>query len=227
MRSLTSTMDRQCRTELLRSCEAATPLIEASSKRARKSLTKKDRIRAAVPDRVKQPLVVSYLTFGSSDIRPIQAGDKKRPDRYRPGRHANSTLTPKLSRYWTRTRPSQPQLVNFSARLLRRRSGSPELLLDLALQLLCPRRQRIGAGLQEIGVKAAIVVDALERIGRDAQAHIASERIRDESDVAQVRQEAPLGLDVRVAHLVAHLRGLGRQFTAPRHDRKILFHPRP
>jgi hypothetical protein len=69
------------------------------------------------------------------------------------------------------------------------------------------------------------VVDALQRIGRDAQAHVAGERVRDEGDVDQVRQEAPLGLDVRVAHLVAHLGALGRQFAAPGH-RKILFHPR-
>ena len=36
----------------------------------------------------------------------------------------------------------------------------------------------------------------------------------------QVRQEPALGLDVRVAHLVAHLRALGRQFAAPRHRAK-------
>jgi len=33
------------------------------------------------------------------------------------------------------------------------------------------------------------VVDALDRIGRDAQAHVAAERVRDEGDVAQVRQK--------------------------------------
>ena len=64
------------------------------------------------------------------------------------------------------------------------------------------------------------MVDALQRIGRDAQAHVAAERVRDEGDVAQVRQEPALGLDIRVAHLVAHLRALGRQFTAPRHRAK-------
>jgi hypothetical protein len=64
------------------------------------------------------------------------------------------------------------------------------------------------------------VVDALQRIGRDAQAHVAGERVRDEGDVDQVRQEAPLGLDVRVAHLVAHLGALGRQFAAPGHFEK-------
>jgi hypothetical protein len=67
------------------------------------------------------------------------------------------------------------------------------------------------------------VVDALDRVGRNTQAHVAAQRIRDEGHVAQVRQETPLGLDIGVAHLVAHLRALGRQFTAPRHLLEILF----
>lgn len=106
-----------------------------------------------------------------------------------------------------------------SARLLHRR-GLADLLLDRSLQVQRARRQNIGAGLQQEGVEAAIVVDAFQRIGRDAQAHVAAERVRDEGDVAQVRQETPLGLDVRMAHLVAHLRALGGQFTAPRHCSK-------
>jgi hypothetical protein len=61
------------------------------------------------------------------------------------------------------------------------------------------------------------VVDALDGVGGDAQAHVLAERIRDEGDVAQVRQEPALGLDVGVAHPVAHLRALGGQFTASRH----------
>lgn len=61
------------------------------------------------------------------------------------------------------------------------------------------------------------MIDALERIGRDAQAHVAAQRIRYKGDVHKIRQEAPLGLDVRVAHLVPDLRALGGQFTAPGH----------
>lgn len=68
------------------------------------------------------------------------------------------------------------------------------------------------------------MIHRLQRIGRDAQADVAAERVGDEGDVAQVRQEPALGLDVGVAHLVAHLGALGRQFAAPRH-REILFSP--
>jgi hypothetical protein len=64
------------------------------------------------------------------------------------------------------------------------------------------------------------VVDALDRVGRDAQAHVAAERVRDERHVAQVRQETPLGLDVGVADLVADQGALGRQFATPRHVEK-------
>ncbi len=71
------------------------------------------------------------------------------------------------------------------------------------------------------------MIDALDRIGGNAKAHVAAERIRDEGHVAQVRQEAPLGLDIRVAHLVAHLRALGGQFTAPRHRDKSSSIPAP
>src|SRR6185437_4979840 len=70
------------------------------------------------------------------------------------------------------------------------------------------------------------MVDALDRVGRDAQAHVAAERVRDECDVAQVRQEAPLGLDVGVADLVADEGALGRQFAAPRHIDKSSSVPR-
>ena len=103
-----------------------------------------------------------------------------------------------------------------SARLLHEHRLA-DLLLDRALQIQRAGREHVGLGLDQILVEAAIVVDALERIGRDAQAHVAGERVRDEGDVDQVRQEAPLGLDVRVAHLVARLGALGRQFAAPGH----------
>jgi len=111
-----------------------------------------------------------------------------------------------------------------SARLLHE-LGLADLLLDRALEIQRAGREHVGLGLEQVLVEAAIVVDALQRVGRDAQADVAGERVRDEGDVDEVRQKAPLGLDVRVAHLVAHLRALGRQFAAPGHV-KILFHPR-
>jgi hypothetical protein len=37
-----------------------------------------------------------------------------------------------------------------------------------------------------------MVVDALDRIGRDAQAHVAAERVGHEGDVGQVRQNPRL-----------------------------------
>lgn len=61
------------------------------------------------------------------------------------------------------------------------------------------------------------MVDALDRVGRDAQAHVARQGFRDERHVDEVRQEAALGLDVGVADLVADEGALGRQFAAARH----------
>lgn len=63
------------------------------------------------------------------------------------------------------------------------------------------------------------MVDALDRVGGDAQAHVAAERFRDERHVDEVRQEAALGLDVGVADLVADEGALGRQFAAARHGK--------
>lgn len=61
------------------------------------------------------------------------------------------------------------------------------------------------------------MVDALDRVGRDAQAHVALQGFADERHVDEVRQEAALGLDVGVADLVADEGALGRQFAAARH----------
>src|SRR6195952_2008219 len=91
-------------------------------------------------------------------------------------------------------RPSRSKLISIkqlsllspaSARLLLRRGGG-DLLRDGALEVQRAGREVGGARLQDEGVKAAIVVDALDGVGRDAQAHVAAERIRDEGDVAQV-----------------------------------------
>jgi len=66
------------------------------------------------------------------------------------------------------------------------------------------------------------MVDGLERMGRNAQAHAAPERIGNQGDAAQIGQEPPLGLAVRVAHLVTDLCGLAGQFATPRHGPKSL-----
>lgn len=125
-----------------------------------------------------------------------------------------STQPPKtLNRYRSQTSSARLRDLLLEHRLA-------DLLLDRALEVQRLRRQVFGFRLQQKRVEAAIVVDAFQRIGRDAQAHVAAERIRDEGDVDQVRQEPALGLDIGVAHLVARQRALGRQFAAPRHCRK-------
>src|SRR3954469_23692667 len=135
---------------------------------------------------------------------------------FRSGRHA------KLDPAKPTSRDASPRPIRkFLARLLLRRGGRADLLLDGALQLEGARRQHGGLGLEQEGIEAAIVVDALDRVGGDAQAHVAAQRFADEGHVDQVRQEAALGLDVGVADRVADLGGLGRQFAAARHG-KIL-----
>lgn len=133
---------------------------------------------------------------------------------FRSGRNANST---RLSLRHA-TQPSPRPIQKFLARLLRRLRVA-DLLLDGALQLEGARRQIVGVGLEQEGVEAAIVVDALDRVGGDAQPHVAAQRFRDERHVDEVRQEAALGLDVGVADLVADEGALGRQFAAARHGR--------
>ena len=112
-----------------------------------------------------------------------------------------------------------------SSACLRDRCGRRDLLLDRALQVQSAGRQHVGLGLDQEGIEAAAVVDAFDGVGGDAQAHVPAQRVGNEGDVAQVRQEAPLGLDVGVAHRVAHLRALGRQFAAPRHLKNPLPSP--
>src|SRR3954453_12952200 len=93
------------------------------------------------------------------------------------------------------------------------------LLGDLALQPARLRREFLGVGLREERIKAAAVVHALQRVRRDAQLDRTAERVRDQRDAQEVRQEAALGLDVRVADLVAHLGAFAGQFAAARHRR--------
>jgi hypothetical protein len=94
------------------------------------------------------------------------------------------------------------------------------LLLDLALQFERPGRQFGRLGLDQKRVETAAVIDGFDGVGRNPQPDVPPQRVGNEGDVAQVRQEPALGLDIGVAHLVAHQRALGRQFTAPRHRTK-------
>jgi hypothetical protein len=64
------------------------------------------------------------------------------------------------------------------------------------------RGDRTSARCQEKRIEGAIVVDALSRVGRNAQAHVLVQRIG-HGDIAQVRQEPALAPDIGVAHLPA------------------------
>jgi hypothetical protein len=139
----------------------------------------------------------------TDDLHPQNAKSRV----FRPG-HQNFTANPALNER--------------SARLRRRLRRL--LLLNRPLQLQRLLRQLAPLRLDQERIQPAAMIDAFERIGRDAQADVAAERVRDEGDVAEVGQEPALGLDVGVAHLVAHLGALGRQFAAPRH-REILWSP--
>ena len=92
------------------------------------------------------------------------------------------------------------------------------LLGDLALEVEHARGELAVLRLEQEGVEAAAVVDRLQRVGRDARAHRAPERIRAQRDIDQVRHEAPLGLDVGVAHFVTDQRALAGQLATPGHD---------
>src|SRR5262245_59328099 len=92
-----------------------------------------------------------------------------------------------------------------------------ELLGDLALEFKRSRRQLGVARLGQEGIEPATVIDAAERIGGNPKSHRAAERVGNQGDIYQVRQKAPLSLDVRVADLVADLGRFAGQFAPPRH----------
>jgi hypothetical protein len=92
------------------------------------------------------------------------------------GAHPLSVCPPKQKQPGLSTRPSKtlkpnPALSSLapSARL-RFRLRLRGLLLDRALQVERTGRQVDGLGLEQEGIEAAAVVDALDRVGRDAQA---------------------------------------------------------
>ena len=89
------------------------------------------------------------------------------------------------------------------------------LLADLALELAhaCGANTLV-SGAEQIGVEPAAVVDGLQRIGRDPELHLASERVGDHGDVEQVRQKPPLGLDVGMAHRMADQNAFSGEIAA-------------
>jgi hypothetical protein len=91
------------------------------------------------------------------------------------------------------------------------------LLGDRPLDLKRARRELRVLGLEQEGIEPAAMVDALERVGRNAHAHRAPERVGLKRDVQQIGQEAPLGLPVRMAHLMPDLPGFAGQLATPRH----------
>src|SRR5215208_344176 len=111
---------------------------------------------------------------------------------------------------------ARPSITAAIENLARRRRGSA-LLLHLALQLERARRQLVGLGLEQEGIESTAMVHRLHRISGDAQAHPAAEDLRRQRDVAEVRQEAPLGLAVGVADFVPDLSTLPGQFASLRH----------
>src|SRR6266852_6634931 len=92
-----------------------------------------------------------------------------------------------------------------------------ELFGNLSLEVERPRRQLGGARLGKESIESAAVIDATERVGGNPKSHRAAECVGDHRDIYQVRQKAPLGLDVRVADLVADLGRLTGQLAPPRH----------
>src|SRR5215213_3314333 len=91
------------------------------------------------------------------------------------------------------------------------------LLLDLALQGARTGGQLVDLRLGEEGVEPAAVFDRAQGVRRDAQTHRALQRVRLKRDVAEVRQELPLGLAVRVTDQMAAQHGLAVQFATAGH----------
>jgi hypothetical protein len=77
------------------------------------------------------------------------------------------------------------------------------------------RRQRLVALLEQERIEPAAVIDGLDRVRADPETHIAVEDVAAHRHVAQVRQEPALGLDVRMAHLVADKHRLASEVATP------------
>jgi hypothetical protein len=88
-----------------------------------------------------------------------------------------------------------------------------ELLPDFAFQRAGVSRKIAVRLFQQEIVEAAAMLDRAQRGSGDAKAHRTRQRIRDQCDVAEVRQEARTRLAIGMADLVAGLNGLAGQFA--------------
>ncbi len=75
-------------------------------------------------------------------------------------------------------------------------SSLSALFLDFALQHARTLRQICLGSLYEKSIKPATMFDSAQSIGRNPHPNGASQQIRLQCDIAQIRQEAPLGLAV-------------------------------
>src|SRR3954468_1339978 len=94
-----------------------------------------------------------------------------------PGRPIFDGRTTKQPGLSTRPQNSQPLAVTLASTCLLLRGGRRRLLLDLALEFERARREFGGLGFQHERIEAAAMVDASERVGGHAQAHVAAERV--------------------------------------------------
>ena len=85
-----------------------------------------------------------------------------------------------------------------------------------------PHIQR-GHGHVGVYFEAAAVIDRAHRRGRDPELEGPAERLALQGHLVQVRQEAPVGLDVGVAHVVAGQHALAGQLAATGHRFPSLF----
>src|SRR6478735_1465587 len=122
-----------------------------------------------------------------------------------------------VTQAWPKTQNGRLDATRLQKCCFRRSARSSELLLDFALDDAGILRKLFALRLGEEGVEAAAMLDRAKRVGRNAQAHRALERVGEQRDVAEVRQELPLGLVVRVADGVATQHGLAGQFATARH----------
>src|SRR5665648_1229898 len=89
---------------------------------------------------------------------------------------------------------------------------------DLALKTPCLQGKLLVAGLQQIGVEAAAMLNRAERIGGDGEPDVLLERIALQRHIAQVRQKPPPRPALGMAHIVAGEHGFAGQLAATRHS---------
>jgi hypothetical protein len=96
------------------------------------------------------------------------------------------------------------------------KSGS-DLLADLTLQQASANRKIALVSLGQECIKATAMFDRAQRMGGNAKTETLAERVGDQRDIAQVRQELALGLVVRMADIVPGQDGFAGQFATTGH----------